>query len=289
MTAQPPGQGGPGHAGPGHQHLAAPQPAPFALPLPGGRDRGDAHAHETLHVAPDGLEQPPHLALATLTDRHPQPAPPLAPAPRDLAWRRGVPCRMEPGRPVLEGDPGSQASEAGPRRGRIHERRVLALVAVPRMEDSVRPFAVVRQDHQALGLDVQPPRRPQALTARVDEAHHRPTSALVTRRAEEAARLVDGEVNRRGGRPERPPVDLDAVSVRVGDIAQRGAPAVDADPTVDDELLRTPSRGEPGAGDELLEPLTGHRQRRRGPSAARHRSTAAGAPRWRSARSARGT
>ena len=151
-------------------------------------------AYEPLDVAADRLEQPADLALTTLADPHPQPrARPSVSRATSAAAARGA--RREPRGTVLELDPERRRSSCGGRR-RIDERRVLALVAIPGVQDAVRPLPVVRQDHQPLRLHVEPAGRPEALATRVDEGHHRAAATLVARRAEEPARLVDGEVDR---------------------------------------------------------------------------------------------
>ena len=69
------------------------------------------------------------------------------------------------------------------------------------------------------------------------------------------ARWIEG-----GAAPQRTSVDLDPVARRIRGLAERGEPAVDPHAAVGDELLGTAARREPGARDDLLEPLTGHRR-----------------------------
>ena len=201
------------------------------------------------------------------------------------AWRAESSC-AEPSSSVI---PERRRARAAPEGGRRDQRRVLPLVAVAGMDDAVGPLAIVGEDHQALRFDVQAPGRPEPLALGVDERHDRSPAALVVGRAEEAARLVDGEVDRSGGGAQRLSVDLDPVVRRIRGVAQTREPAVDPDATVGDELLGAAARREPGACDELLEPLTGHRWDLPARRAAPRRSTAGADPRSRSARSARGT
>jgi len=55
----------------------------------------------------------------------------------------------------------------------VEQDGVLALEAVARMQDPVRPVAVIRDDHQALGIGVEATGRPQPHVRRgLDQAHH---------------------------------------------------------------------------------------------------------------------
>jgi hypothetical protein len=199
-----------------------------------------------------------------------------------------VACREQARRAVLELDPRPQPRERGARRWRADERGVLPLVAVAGMEDAVGPLAVVGEDHQALRLHVQAPGRPEPLAPGVDERHDGSATPLVACRAEEAPRLVDGEVDRGWGGPERLSVHLDPVVRRIRGLAECGEPAIDSHAAVGDELLGTAARRQASARDELLEPLTGHRRCWPARRAVRRRWTAAAAHRLRSAQSARG-
>src|SRR4029079_14013153 len=120
-------------------------------------------------------------ALPSLPDANPQPGADLGPIATDLGWRWRASSGEEPRRPVLEIDATSQSLEGRSIRRRGDQRGVLALVPVARMEDAVRPHPIVREEHQALRLDVQAPRRPEALGPDVDERNDRAPATLVAR------------------------------------------------------------------------------------------------------------
>ncbi len=127
------------------------------------------------------------------------------------------------------------------------------------MQDAVRPFAVIRDHHQPLRLDVEPAGGPEAPAARRNEADHRAASALGARRGDEAARLVDGVVHRLLGATHRPAVERDRVGGLVDLLADlRGAP-VDRHAAGGDQLLGPTTRGDAGTGEDLLEALSRHR------------------------------
>src|SRR6186713_2559491 len=171
--------------------------APLSLAQPLELHGAESSANQAVDVGSDGGEHPSDLALPSLADANPQPGAGLGPIAADLGWRRRAPSGEQPRRSVLELHTASQSLEGGSIRRRGDECRVLALVPVARMEDAVRPRPVIREQHQALRLDVQAPRGPEALGADVDERDDRAPAALVARGREEAAGLVDRQMDRR--------------------------------------------------------------------------------------------
>ena len=82
-------------------------------------------------------------------------------------------------------------------------------------------------------------------------------------RGHDARRLVQRVVPHVGVEVHRDAVDLDASSLGVDLVAERGDPPVDGDATLDDQLLAGATGAEAGAGEGPLEALLGHAQRHR--------------------------
>ncbi len=128
----------------------------------------------------------------------------------------------------------------------IQPDHVLALHAVARMQEQLRPGAVVGEEQQPLRLLVQPadgiqPRSVPRLGRQ--QLHDRPIRVAVAHGRDDPGRLVQGPV---GPPPnacrKRLAVDLDPLHLRVDLLADDGEASVDGDSPGTDQLLAATSR-----------------------------------------------
>jgi len=224
---------------PGPQHLVA--------------HRADGDADQPLHRVTDPLEQLADLVGLALAE-HDLP-PRVHPRRRDLdeldVERRDVlPLDL---RPLANGHHVPLV------RRPLDLGQVLAPHAVARMRDAQGEVAVVGEDHQALGVVVQPTDREHLLADLVaEQVDDGPALLRVVGRRHHRLRLVEQQVALRLLRLQPLAVDLDRVLRGVGRLAELGDAAVDRDAAVADQLLRVPARAHPGPGDDLLEPFRSH-------------------------------
>ena len=108
------------------------------------------------------------------------------------------------------------------------------------MKYAVGPVTVVRQKHEALGVDVETADRVEAL-AGADEVGHAGPAALRTRARHDPRRLVQRDVARPLRRRDRAPVDLDVRRRRHLRAQLAHETPVDAHPTSGDEHFRVPA------------------------------------------------
>lgn len=105
---------------------------------------------------------------------------------------------------------------------------------------------------------VQPPDGDDALGEIVHAIEHRPAPLRIAHGADHSARFVQDYVDRVLGYDPRA-VDFDPAFARIRLGPQLfDDPAVDTHPPFFDHLLRGSPRGDPGSGDDLLEPLFCH-------------------------------
>ena len=112
-------------------------------------ERADPGAHEAGHGVADGLAHPPDLAVAALVDRDPQHARARAATPSPAAVGPSSSSTPSRSRRIA---PGAHRACRRPSPG-------TPCRPVARVGDAVGQLAVVRQQQQALGVDVEPPDR----------------------------------------------------------------------------------------------------------------------------------
>ena len=120
-----------------------------------------------------------------------------------------------------------------------------------------RQRAVIGEEQEALGIEVEPADADQARQLFRQILKYRRPAFRVGMRGQQPARLVIKEKPRALGPGQRLAVDADAVGRR--DIERRRVDhrAVDGDAAGGDPTLRLAARGEPGAGDYLGDTLAG--------------------------------
>ena len=190
---------------------------------------------------PDGLEHPPHLALAALVEDELDALgrePPRAGGGRDAVVERHALPELAQRRL-----PHRRTAHLGTIDPRDLERRV---------GQPVGQLAVVGQQDQARRVRVEPPHRIEPLAAG-DERDDRRPSLRVLGRAHVARGLVervDDVLALQGGHAavDRDVVALPHVARRIADDL-----AADGDAPGEHELLRGPARGDAGVGEVLAE------------------------------------
>ncbi len=140
-----------------------------------------------------------------------------------------------------------------------HLDDVLPQHTVPRVGNPQRQLPVVGEQHQPLGVEVETPDREDPLRDLAPEVVEdgRPPFGIVGG-GHDLRRFVEQERARRLGGLEAFAVDLDGIPVEVGLTAERRHLPVDGDAALADQDLCVAARADPGARDELLDPLTCH-------------------------------
>ena len=137
----------------------------------------------------------------------------------------------------------------------VHLGVVDARHLVARVRDALREGAVVGQQDEALGGHVEPADREEP-GDRGHEVHDRRPALGVLARGDDAAGLVEDQVDGRLRRLDPDAVHAHVVRVEVGlrpELAH--VLAVDRDPALEHQLLGPAPRGEAGPGEDLLESL----------------------------------
>jgi hypothetical protein len=194
----------------------------------------DGHTHQLLDVDPDSLEYATNLAVAALIEN-------------DLEPRSPAPC----GRPHLLQPQHLPASRIhalehgrdGSLIGHATNANVVDLVEVTtRIRHAVGPSCVVREQEQALALEVQPTDRHDPRQVVRQQLVHRGTAMLVGRRGHPATGLVKHQVNLRF-RTHRLAVHCDARAAHVNPLVRVAyRDAIDAHATLLDQRTRFGSR-----------------------------------------------
>ena len=167
-------------------------------------DGPDRHAPQLRHRVPDRLEQPLHLVLLALVERHLHP---------------GVVVGVDHARAVdrhevaVDLDALLQALERLRVGDAVHLGVVDARHLVARVRHALGEGAVVGQQDQALGRDVEPAHREQPRHGR-HQVHHGLPPLGVVARGDDAARLVQHQVDVPLRRLDANAVDADVVRAR---------------------------------------------------------------------------
>ena len=215
------------------------------------QQRSDAHPLEALHRAAERCQHAAHLALAPLDQHHAH----QAAAVRTLAHDTGAHC---PCRPVFEHDATAQALQQWLvellRTG--HHHVVLLFDPEPRVGKAKRQLAVVGQQNQALGVDIEPADRVQPPSG-VHQLDDSPPAFGVVGGAHHTERLVQRQVLVRGlAARDRPPIDLDTITGGIDLRSQLDDDgAVDPYPVVADHPFGGAARGHARVGEDLVQPL----------------------------------
>src|SRR5438445_634374 len=168
-----------------------------------------------------------------------------APAGPSIATVRGV--------AFFERNAAPERGDRGGRHGTDDTHLVLALVPVSRMQHPLRPRTVVGEQHEALGVLVEPTDRVKAL-ARAKYLDDGRAPVVVVRGRNDPAGLVEHDIAVRGGRRDRAAIDFD---VGIGrDLAAHltNDLAADAHAALAHELLGRATRRHPAVGEDLLQP-----------------------------------
>ena len=135
-----------------------------------------------------------------------------------------------------------------------HSRLVHARHAVARVREPRREIAVVGQEQQALGIEVQPPDGIDVLLDAAQQVDHRWSPLRIRPRCHVAARLVQQDVAVVLGQFDASAVDPDVVLCRIGLRAELGGRcAVHRDAAVEHQLLGRAPRRDTGLGQDFLE------------------------------------
>jgi hypothetical protein len=116
--------------------------------------------------------------------------------------------------------------------------------------------AIVGEQHQAFGVDVEPSDRVQPMRS-IHQVDHGRSPLGVMRGAHDAYRLVERNVVVRGlAARQRSSVDFDAIATRVDLCAKlEHECAVDPHAVVTNHALRGAARGDTGVREHLVQPL----------------------------------
>jgi hypothetical protein len=136
---------------------------------------------QPLHALADGVDHPPHLAVASLVDRELEPR------------GREPPDLRRPRRPVVELDTVAETVQLLVRRPLPRLDLVDLVDLVARVREPVRELAVVRQEQRTRRLGVEPADRDHARRM-VDEPDDRRPPLRVAGGGDDARRLVEQDV-----------------------------------------------------------------------------------------------
>jgi hypothetical protein len=211
----------------------------------------DPDAYESLDRGADRPEHPPELTLPALCEDRPVPheghrsrveqcdEPPV------FDGGLGSKGLGEPGQTLIELDAPPQRRDLSLVERSREADRVFALDAVTRVQDPLRPLAVVGEQQQPLRVLVEAAHRIEPSTLRHErggnEIEDSRSRVSVPHRGGDAGRLVQREMDMCGGARQRSPVDEDRRELRVDLLAERRDTTIDGHPTGHDEILAPPA------------------------------------------------
>jgi hypothetical protein len=144
-------------------------------------------------------------------------------------------------------------------RDTLHLRQVLAKHAVTGVRDPHGEIAVVGQNHQPFGKEIEPSHRVDPLVdPAAQQGEHRWAPFRVLRGGDETRRLVEKDVAKPLRQTQTLAVDLDRIALEVGPVAELRPTAVDRHPALADHLLGFAPRTDPRPCDELLHSFKAH-------------------------------
>src|SRR5574340_1835457 len=216
------------------------------------RDRAEADSGQARHGEAEMLEQPPHFALAAFLDDH------AVPAVGPLA--AGDKAALQLGRPVVQFNPCEQLCDHVLGQLAQHPHRVLALDFEARMHQLVGELARGGEDHQAVGVVVEPPDgNPLGAAQSGQRVEHGGAALGVVAGDDLAFRLVVGQDASAlvlEAQVHAAAADLDDVA-RSDLAADRGSFAVDLHAALGDPFLHLSARTQPRRGQRLMQAFAG--------------------------------
>src|SRR5580693_8552463 len=210
-------------------------------------DRADVGADQPADRVPGRGQHPAHYVLSALVQG-------------DLHQRAGArPVdHAEPvgrGDPVVELDAGRKAAPEVLRHRTGHVGQVGLGDLEAGVGEPVRQLTVVGEQHQALGVVVQPADMEEPLGLVAEEVRDGPPAARVRHRRQHLGRLVEGQVDQARLGRDALAVDPDHLGLRVDPGAEPAHRlAVDLNPAGADHLLAVPATAESGLGQDFLQP-----------------------------------
>ena len=206
----------------------------------------DGDAPQLRHRMADRLHQAADLVVLPLVQGQLQPGVVLGLEQADAVRGQPLPfhahARGQPRQRLLAGDVAHL--------GLVHPRHLVA-----RVGDALGEVAVVGEDDEALGADVEAADREQP-GHRGHQAHHGGTALRIVARRDHAPRLVEEEVDRLRGGSDAHAVHADVVG---GDVRLRSqladGLAVHGDAAVGHHLLGRAPRRDARPGQDLLDAL----------------------------------
>ncbi len=231
-------------------HFARGQFPVLADQQPRVGDRPEPHPAQPHHRVTNGLTHVPHLSGAPFVHDNRNHRLILSRAQRcfdqsHAGWRGPAAFDRHPSPQALEVRLVWHASDAGV---------ILPFHLMTRMEQALSQRAVVGQQHQSLGVVVEPADRVDVFTHVRQQIEHRWSALRVLPRRHIPTRLVEQDVPVIGRDPDPLAVDADVIVPRVGFRAEfQNRLAVDADAALRDQHLGGAARRDTGGREDLLE------------------------------------
>ena len=212
-------------------------------------ERPERDADQPVHLQAERFKHLAHLAVLALADAEGQP---------DVGALFAVERRFD--RPVTDAIDGDAAAQPVQRLLPHAAERAHAVAAQPaccRQFQHAREPAVIGEQQQSFGVDVEPADADQPRQVSRQRAENRVAAFRVGMGRHQPARLVVEEQPRALARPQRRAVDHDPV--RSGDVERRRGNhrAVDRHPAGRDPGFGLAAGGEASAGDHLGDALAG--------------------------------
>src|SRR5207245_2588815 len=158
---------------------------------------------------------------------------------------------------LVEGDTSFQLLQLGSVEGAGEADGVLPLDSVTRMEDSVRPVPIARQEDEPLRVLIEATDRKQTTTngtkRRRHELEDRSLRVRIAQRRSHSRRLVDGEIDLGRDRADRSAVHFDLGFLGIDALAECRGTSVNGDPAGRDEFLTGAPRSNSRRSQDLLE------------------------------------
>jgi hypothetical protein len=121
------------------------------------------------------------------------------------------------------------------------------------MQQGLAHCAVIRQQHEPLGVEVQTAHGEHPDVHAIQQVLDRRPAFRIAEGRDVSLGFVEDDVRVRFDPPQMPAIDLDMVVVRVDARPQlTNDLAIDRDPPLGDQLLGLSARGEAGRGDDFL-------------------------------------
>lgn len=194
----------------------------------------------------DGLNHPLDLMFAALMDGDFQPGVALGPA--DLRdFRRG-------GEAIFKFDAPFECVNLGIVEHAFDLDEIGLRHVVPRVQQRLRQITVIREQHEAFAIEIQPADRKHAHRHATQKILHGRTPFGIVKRRHDVLGLIEDQIDIRLGGAQMLPVDLDVVAIRVDFRAKLfNDVTVDRHPARHNQFFGFAPRRHPGTGNQLLE------------------------------------